>query len=204
MVDEPQVLSKSFRAFLLGVQDVVGESAMPNILRQAQLEQYIQNYPSATAEQAGHLQKYISQINHVLFDIYGARGCRAILSRVGRVQALEMMTQDAKVTNLVKTAFKLAPQHVKVKLLLDRAAQEIGTRMNTSPKVTQDGAVYIYDDPTCPYCIDWAHATPVCFTVAGFLGQVLQHIGEIQDAKIEEIACRSKGDASCRFRVTVG
>ena len=88
MVDEPQVLSKSFRAFLLGVQDTVGESAMPGVLRQAELTQYIHNYPPPVAENAGHLQRYISQINQVLFDIYGARGSRAILSRVGRVQAL--------------------------------------------------------------------------------------------------------------------
>ena len=176
---------------------------MPGILRQAKLEQYIQNYPPATAEQAGHLQKYISQINRVLFDIYGARGYRAILSRVGRVQALEMMTQDAKVAAIVKTAFKLAPAHIKYKMFLDRAALEIGTRMNTSPKVTQEGQVYIYDDPTCPYCIDWKHESPVCFTVAGFIGEALRHIAEVENAKIEEVACRSRGDASCRFRVMI-
>ena len=114
-----------------------------------------------------------------------------------------MMTQDATVTNLVKTAFKLAPQHFKVRMLLDRAAQEIGTRMNTSPKVTEEGQAYLYDDVMCPYCIDWKNDKPVCFTVAGFLGEVLRHIGNIDNAKIEEITCRSQGDASCRFRVTI-
>lgn len=198
-----EVLSKSFRAFLLGIEDVVGQSAMHGILRQAQLIQYIDNYPPATAEQGGHKQKYISQLNRVLFDVYGARGSRAILQRVGRVQAAAMMDQDAHVTAAVRMAFKLAPQRVKVKLLLNRAAQEIGARMNTSPKIIEEGALYFYDDATCPYCIDWAHGSSVCFTVAGFLREVLRRIGEIEDAKIEEIQCRAKGDASCQFRIAV-
>lgn len=203
MDDNREVLSKSFRAFLLGVEDVVGNSAMRGVLRQAQLVQYIDNYPPATADFGGHSQKYISQLNRVLFDIYGARGSRAILQRVGRVQAAAMMDQDATVTAAVKMAFKLAPQRLKVKLLLDRAAQEIGARMNTSPKVHEEGEFYIYDDPACPYCIDWKHDAAVCFTVSGFLREVLRRIGEIENAKIDEIQCRTKGDASCRFRIAL-
>lgn len=203
MSAELEVLSKSFRAFLLGVEDVVGKSAMPSILRQAHLIQYIHNYPPSSGDYGGHLQKYISQINQILFDIYGVRGSRAILQRVGRIQASAMMDQDAHVTAAVKMAFKLAPQRIKTKLLLDRAALEIGARMNTSPKVTEEGALYFYDDPTCPYCIGWNHDMPVCYTVAGFLREVLRHIGEIEDAKIDEVLCRTKGDRSCRFRIAL-
>ena len=202
-INEPEVLNKSFRAFLLGVEDVVGNSAMRGILRQAQLVQYIDNYPPANGEHGGHRQIYISQLNRVLFDIYGARGSRAILQRVGRVQASAMMDQDAHVTAAVKMAFKLAPQRLKAKLLLDRAALEIGIRMNTAPKVHEEGGFYFYDDSACPYCIDWRHDTAVCFTVMGFLREVLRRIGEIDDAKIEEITCRAKGDASCRFRIAL-
>lgn len=203
MDDNHEVLSKSFRAFLLGVEDVVGNSAMRGVLRQAGLVQYIDNYPPATSDFGGHSQKFISQLNRVLFDIYGARGSRAILQRVGRVQATAMMEQDATVTATVKMAFKLAPQRIKVKLLLDRAAQEIGARMNTSPKVYAEGEFYFYDDPTCPYCLDWKNDAAVCFTVSGFLREVLRHIGAIEYPKIDEILCRAKGDASCRFKITI-
>lgn len=185
------------------MEDVVGKSAMPSILRQAHLVQYIHNYPSSSGDYGGHLQKYISQINQILFDIYGVRGSRAILQRVGRVQAFAMMEQDAHVTAAVKMAFKLAPQRLKAKLLLDRAALEIGIQMNTKPKVTEEDALYFYDDPACPYCIGWNHDTPVCYTVAGFLREVLRHIGEIEDARIDEVACRTKGDPSCRFRMAL-
>lgn len=203
MNQELEVLSKSFRAFLLGVEDVVGNKAMPGILRQAQLNQYIGNYPPATAQQGGHLQRYISQINRVLFDIYGARGSRAILQRVGRGQAALMMEQDAHVTAAVKMGLRLAPERFKVKLLLERAAQEIGLRMNTSPKVFTEGAFYYYEDFACPYCIDWNHNASVCFTVAGFLREVLRHIAEIENINIEEIQCRAKGAPSCRFQISV-
>ncbi len=198
-----QVQSKSFRAFLLGVADVVGEKAMPSILRQAQLTQYIDKYPPATAENAGHCQSYISQINQVLFDLYGVRGSRAILQRVGRVQAAAMMDQDAHVTSAVKLGLKLAPERFKVKLLLERAAQEIASRMNTTPQVFVDGQVYYYDDATCPYCIGWQNDLAVCFTVAGFLREVLFCLAGIENVTIEEILCRAKGDATCRFRITL-
>lgn len=203
VTSEPEVLSKSFRAFLLGVEDVVGNKAMPGILRQAQLVQYIGNYPPATAQTGGHLQRYISQINQVLFDIYGARGSRAILQRVGRGQAALMMEQDAHVTAAVKLGLRIAPERFKVKLLLERAAQEIGARMNTAPKVFEDGQVYFYEDTACPYCLGWHHSAAVCFTVAGFLRQVLHHIAEIDNVLVEETHCRAKGDASCLFRIRV-
>lgn len=202
-MSEPEVMSKSFRAFLLGVEEVIGIKAMPAILRQAQLTQYVGNYPPASAEPGGHLQRYISCINQVLFDIYGARGSRAILQRVGHGQAAMMMAQDAHVTAAVKLGLRIAPERFKIKLLLERAAQEIGARMNTSPKVFDDGQVYFYEDSTCPYCINWHHSAPVCFTVAGFLREVLRHIAEIEEVSIEETLCLAKGDAACLFRVTI-
>ena len=64
--------------------------------------------------------------------------------------------------------------------------------MNTAPKVFTEGTFYYYEDAACPYCIDWKHESSVCFTVAGFLREVLRHIAEIENTTIEEIHCRAK------------
>ncbi len=202
-MSEPEVLSKSFRAFLLGVEDVVGRAAMPGVLERARLAQYIDNYPPANGEPGGHLHRYISQINQVLQDTFGARAARSIHERVGRAQAAAMMAQDAPMMAAVKVGLCLAPERVKVKFVLERAAREIGARLNPSPRVFDAKTVYYYEDPMCPYCDGWRSSAPVCSTVIGFLKQVLHQLAGIDGVIIEEIRCCAKGDASCLFEITV-
>ncbi len=201
MMENVELANKAFRVILLAVEDVVGKNGTSAILRQANLAQYIDNYPPSNMERGGHQLRYLSQINRALFDVYGRRGARAILQRSGKSRALDAIAENGVVASTTKIAAKVLSRRRKVKLLLDTAAREYSEQLGTTVKIDDDGECYYWHDDKCGNCIDWQSEQPVCFTTVGFIHGLVAWILEDENFKVEEIVCRAKGDAACRYRV---
>ncbi len=202
MTQEPQVVDKAFRAILIGLEEVVGRNGVSSLLRQAHLPQYINNYPSSTMERHGHLVQYVAQINRALYDLYGARGSRAILRRLGRSEALSGLAENAAIANAAKLAMHFMPLRTKIKMSLETAAKQVNEQIDTTIKIVDDGQFFYYEDAHCIHCIDWHSETPVCHTLNGFIHGLLAWALGNENFLVEEIECRAKGDAVCRFRIT--
>ncbi len=203
MSREPELVNKAFRAILLALDEVVGKHGVAAILHQANLPQYINHYPPSTMERRGHLACYVGHIGRVLHDVYGARGSRAILRRVGRNEAVSGIAENAAIANATKLALRFLPRRLQVKLVLDTAAKQVNEQIDTVVRVVEDGAHFYYEDAGCIHCIDWQSATPICYTLAGFIHGLLAWALENEEFTIEEIECRAKGDALCKFRITL-
>jgi len=200
---EAELVNKAFRVILVAVEDVVGKRGVDTLLRQAGLPQYINNFPPSNNELGGHRLVYMSQINRALFDVYGKRGARAILMRTGKSRAHDGIAENGMVANATKIAAKFLPRRTKVKLTLDTAAKEYSEQLGTHVKIEDDGEFFYWSDPMCGNCIDWQNDQPVCYTTVGFIHGLIAWILEDENFKVEEMACRAKGDAACRYRVTL-
>src|SRR5512132_4150726 len=97
-----ELVNKGFLVILLGVQDVVGKHGMSTLLRQASLAQYIGNCPPSDMEHGGHQLRYMTQINQARFEVYGRRGARAILQRVGRERWRNAIGENAALAHATK------------------------------------------------------------------------------------------------------
>ncbi|MBI5652004.1 MAG: hypothetical protein HZC40_16430 [Chloroflexi bacterium] len=198
-----ELVNKAFRVVLLGVEDVVGKKGMSPILRAANLPQYIDNYPPSNTEHGGHQLRYMAQVNHALYDIYGARGARAILNRIGRGRAKSVIEENATCANAVKLLVSPLPRRLKVKLSLEKISKEYSAQMGTHVHIAEDGDHFVWDDANCAACVDWASDAPVCHTTTGFIfGVIAWGLGE-EDFQVKEIACRAKGDATCKYQVAL-
>ncbi len=202
-MSEAQLVNKAFRVILVAVEDVVGKHGTDALLRQAELPQYINNFPPSNNERGGHWLRYMSQINRALFEVYGKRGARAILQRTGKSRAQDAIAENGMVANATKFAAKLLSRRRKVKLMLETAAKEYSEQLSTQILVEDDGTHFFWSDPSCGNCIDWQSEQPVCYTTVGFIGGLVAWILEDAEFKVEEIACRAKGDAVCKYRVTL-
>jgi predicted hydrocarbon binding protein len=202
-MSDAELVNRAFRVILLGVEDVVGKNGMASVLRTAGLSQYIGNYPPSDTERGGHLVQYASRINHALYDIYGARGARAILNRIGRGRARNAIEENAAFANAIKMAIRFLPRRMKVKLALERVSKEFSHQMGTQVKLLEEDEAFIWEDPYCSSCMDWQSDVPVCHTTAGFIFGVIAWGLEDEDFKVQEVACRAKGDAACRYRITL-
>lgn len=204
MMDEnAEIINMEFREILLAIQDVVGKHGMEAILRQAKLPQYINNYPPRDMERGGHELRYLTQINRALFDVFGALGARAIMSRVGRVRATSVIEEYALLASATKQAAKGVQRQMRVKSTLITAAEDYGENLGTSVKIVEEGDVFYWEDLRCGNCIDWQSEEPVCFIAGGFIYGLVAWILEKEDFKVEEITCRAKGDSTCKHRVTL-
>lgn len=198
---EAEIVNKAFRVVLVAVEDVVGKRGTESLLHQAGLPQYINNLPPSNNECGGHLLRYMTRVNRALFDVYGKRGARAILYRSGNSRALDAIAENGFVANATKIAAKLLPRRKKVKLTLDTAAKEYSEQLNTYVTIEDDGESFYWCDPQCGNCIDWQSDQPVCFTTVGFIHGLIAWILEDENFKVDEIECRAKGDAACRYKV---
>ena len=201
MTENVELANRAFRVILLAVEDVVGKNGTAAILRQANLAQYIDNYPPSNMERGGHPLRYMSQINRALFDIYGRRGARAILQRSGKSRALDAITENGVIANATKLAAKLLSRRRKVRLVLDTAAREYSEQLGTTVKIEDDGEFFYWEDPRCGNCVDWRSEQPVCFTTVGFIHGLVAWILDSDELKVEEIECRAAGAPVCKYRV---
>ncbi len=198
-----ELVNQAFRVFLLGVEDVVGKNGMSLLLRQANLSQYIDHYPPSNTERDGHRLLYLAQINRTLWDLYGARGMRAILQRVGRSESKSALAENAAITNTAKLAIKLMNSHHKVRLTLDTFARTYSQQTDSPIQIREEGEAFYVENYNCGQCMGWQSETPVCFNLTGMIHGVLAWALESADFKIEETECCAKGDVLCRYRVTL-
>ncbi len=202
MSDTVEIANKGFRVILAGVEDVVGKNGMAAVLRQAGLTQYVNNYPPSDMEYGGHRLSYMSQINHALFEIYGPRGARAILQRVGRGRWKSALEENAKLAHATKLAIKLLPRRLQMRIALDTAARTYNEQLNAAVKIVEEDGRFSWQDHQCGNCMNWHGDSPVCYTTAGFVFGLVAWAVDSEEIKVEEVACCAKGDNVCRHRIT--
>ena len=202
MTQEPQATAKALRAFLLGLDDVIGARGTEMLLRQAGVPQFIGNYPPNTEERNGYLLCYLSRLNHALFDVYGTRGARAIMQQVGRAQASRGLEQSTALVNVARAAMKILTVHQRVSMVLESSGRVLEEQVDIRVLTSHDHDQFFVEIQNCPYCIDWKNDQPVCFSMIGFLHRVLQRATGGTEA-IEELDCCAKGDPACKYRVTL-
>lgn len=203
MQNKHELVNKGFLVILNGVEDVVGKGGMAALLRMANLSQYIGHYPPSDMEYGGHQVRYMSQINHALFDLYGVRGARAILQRVGRSRWKNAVEENGPLATATKLALRFLPRRRQVKLALDIASKAYGEQLNTTIRVGDEGECFFWEDAGCGNCIDWQSDVPVCYTTTGFVAGLVGWATESEEHRVEEVACRAKGDPVCRHRITL-
>jgi predicted hydrocarbon binding protein len=200
--NEPQATAKAFRAFLLGLDDVIGAHGTEMLLRRGGIAQFAHNYPPNTTERNGYLLRYFSQVIQALYDVYGARGGRAIMQRVGRAQATRGLEESATLVAVARAAMSLMPLHQRVLMVLERSGRAMTEQLDVQIHARHDHDLFFVEMHNCPYCINWKSEKPVCYTMVGFLHRVLQRATGGTET-IEEIECSAQGAAMCKYRITL-
>jgi predicted hydrocarbon binding protein len=201
---EREAKAKALRVFLLGIEDVLGRAGLATALRQANAPQYIGHYPPPTMDRTGHKARYITQVTRAIHNIYGVRGARAIMQRVGRAQAQSAIAEMPLLISATKIAMKLVPRRQQVRLVLEMEARAVNEQVDDQIEIAEDMEFFYHKAHQCCYCIDWqGESSSVCHTAVGFLNGLLA--ARIEDAKfrVDETMCRAKGDPMCRYRITL-
>lgn len=192
----------ALRLLLLSVEKVMGMERMKVLLDYAGLPQYAGHYPPDDLEYGAFFSLY-GRIEQAIEELYGPRGARAMLLRVGHSTCrIEMKAQPTGIL-LVGQALRLMPfipLPAKMRLLLRQMVAATNKRLNQPAHLEEDadGFMIVVDRCTCEFRP--SHPEPCCLVALGAFDQAIRWLtGKPFD--VQEITCINIGADACRYRI---
>ena len=192
---------------LLAAEEVVGKQGLTVLLRERGLERFIDNYPP---ELLG-ISKSITLGDYAelcagLLTFFGRAG-KSMVIRCGRLTSKYAIEKQSGVYNVAaKTAAKLMPSGMQVKLVLDSMANGYNKLYADSGqelhfRVEDRGDKWAFISVECPHCAGKAADVPICWGRIGTLKEGLSWLTG-KDFDVEEVECRALGASACVWEVS--
>ncbi len=189
-------------------EEVVGEKGMHIVLREANLEHLINNYPPNEPKVIGNYTfADYANLCTALLTFFGRAG-RSMTMRIGRRSAefaVEQQSETFGLGTLVK-ASRLLPlnQQQKAALFmmqngLKKLSKEVGQERKLS--LEDRGNKFYYKDETCAYCAGKQADSPICYVHNGVITQASLWLTG-KTFEVREVECRAMGAPACVWEVS--
>ena len=131
------------RVMLDFLEDVLGRNGLNAIVKLANLDQLISNFPEDNLKKDLDFSD-ISAINQALQEIYGPRGGRGLALRVGRATFSEALKNFGAFAGVNENEFKILPLHVKLRMGVPVMAKIISHLSDQISSVDEQDDVFLY------------------------------------------------------------
>jgi len=186
------------RAYLLGLEEVLGKNGVNALLNFAGLPHRVNTYPPNDLELGFQFAEF-SSIQQALEDMYGRRGGRALARRAGRATFKYGLQEFEAVIGIADLALRLIPLGMKLKIGAETFAS-IFNRFSDQIVVLEELADhYIWNNERCAVCWGRHSQDPCCDVAVGILEEGMHWVSGGRDFHVEEISCIANGDSACRF-----
>ena len=201
MEKEQQVPSSVIRLVCESIIDNLGEKSLRMLFSRSGLQRYYSGgelppadeSPSATVAE-------LSQLFATSFLIFGDKGVKPILLRVGRNTLRHFQETNKTLATLAGAAFKVLPTDAKIKLVLSRSARVAEESLHAPHRTYDTPEGYFVEISACPYCAGITADHGICYLPVGFYGEALRWATG-NSYPVEEIECVAAGGQVCRFRI---
>jgi predicted hydrocarbon binding protein len=191
------VTNARVRRLMLGIQDVMGQSGLATVLRQANLQRFASALPPANGERGLPATEFASLMQAI--ENYYGRGARGTLTRVGYASFDRLVASRRFVAGSYRLLFQVLPLQTRQMLTLRWLASEIAGRDGRVTVHLDDNRISLVDhesDATAGRHRD----SEICWETIGEIQQALKW-GTGHEFDVSERSCKAKGDAACRFEV---
>lgn len=188
------------RILLCGMEEVMGSHGLDALLRLASLEQYIQNYPSSSAERSFAFET-VSKLMVTLEQAYGPRGGRGLALRSGRACFSYGLKEYGAVTGLTETAFRMLPLPIKISTGIKAIAELFNKQTDQRVRVEEKEGKIHWVIERCPMCWERTAGEPVCHLAVGMLQETLYWLSGGKVFDVKEITCIAQRDAACTILI---
>jgi len=205
MLDLP-IADAHMRWALEAVEEVSGERGIAIILRQADLEEMIGNYPPNELVFTGCTFKQYAALNRAILDFYG-RAAGSFARRIGRLSTKNMIEQQDDLLGLQTLALKAMGTELRIKLSLMSSARlfinlyKKAGGIEVTHIVEDHGDHFTYALRECPCCAGKVADRPICSMWLGVLYEGGIYVTGGKVFEYQEITCRALGDDFCTFKV---
>lgn len=188
------------RAYLLGLEEVLGKNGVHALLNYAGLRHRVNNYPPNDLALGFEFAEF-SGIQQALEEIYGRRGGRALAKRAGRATFKYGLREFEGVIGIADLALRLIPLGLKLKIGAETFAGIFNRFSDQIVVLEEHEDHYIWSNERCAVCWGRHSQDPCCDVAVGILEEGLHWVSGGQDFRVEEIACIARGDPACRFYI---
>ncbi len=193
------------RANLETIQSITGPNGLKSILNYAGLQKYIGNFPPDNDDREIPVED-MRVLDRSLLELFGGNGARALQLRVGREFVRTAIRKRPGIEKAVKLAARLLPENRKMRLVLEKWAEEIEKREPSqlySPRVElrEEEDCFIYTDRD-QYASDGiVSQKPACNGYVGIIEYLMEWITGHKH-EVEEIQCKAMGSPADVFRIS--
>lgn len=196
MDQERKVQAGVVRGVIDGIQEVAGVKGKNLVLRQANLEQYVENPPPMDDKvfvPAAHYQAICTG----LLEYFGIKGSRVLLIYVGEAtlrRAVEGLP------GLFSSAMRFMPGRLKTQAVFRMSRMQIGRITGVPPKLDFQKDRIVLHYYGCPSCEGHESDEPICVYECGML-MALCEWATGKKHKVTETDCRAMGADACVFEI---
>jgi predicted hydrocarbon binding protein len=186
------------RRLMLAIQDVMGQSGLATVLRQAGLQRYASALPPAD-EAPGLKAAELAGLMQAIENYYG-RGARGTLTRVGAAAFKRLVADQRLRARAFRTLLRLRPAPARKVQALRWLAAQTADRGHPCMTVHYDGQQVLVVDGESVCTAGRTRDTAICWVTLGEIQEALKW-GTGREFDVVEARCRAQGDAECRFEV---
>ncbi|MBW4438167.1 MAG: 4-vinyl reductase [Pleurocapsa minor GSE-CHR-MK-17-07R] len=186
------------RAFLLAMQEVMGEHSLQATLELAHLHRLLVNLPSEGLTRSLDFAIF-SALNLALDEMYSARGGRGMALRAGRAWLARGMLQFGALAGMADPAFRTLPLDERLRVGM-KALAAVMSHFSDQQCAIEDTPTsvrfIIHDSAMC-----WGQTAqrPVCHPYVGLLQETALYATNGREHTVREIQCVAAGADRCIF-----
>jgi len=185
------------RRLMLAIQDVMGQSGLATILRQANLQRFASALPPANGEPGLRAAEYASLMQAI--ENYYGRGARGTLTRVGYASFDRLVASHRLTAAAYRLLFKVVPLPTRQVLTLRWLGHELAGHGGRVTVHRDDNRISLVDHES-DATVGRHRDSEICWETVGEIQEALKW-GTGLEYEVNELSCKAKGDAACRFEV---
>ena len=191
------ISSARVRRLLLAIQDVMGQSGLATVLRQAGIQRFAASLPPDNNETALHAAEYASLIQAI--ENYYGRGARGTLIRVGYASFDRLVATRRLTAAAYRLLFQVVPLRLRQQLALRWLAGEIAGRGGRVTLDAGDHRLTLVDHES-DATVGRRRDSEICWVTLGEIQEALRW-GTGREYDVRELTCRATGAPACRFEI---
>lgn len=200
MTREQPIPSSMLRLFCDSVIDNLGDKSLRLMFTQSGLQHAYSGQLPPADDSPSISSDELARLLATGFRVFGDRGVKPILLRVGRNAAAHFRETNRTLSALAGAAFKVLPTDAKIKLVLSRSAKMSEDQLHMPHRVYDTPEGYFVEVRDCIYCEGASADHGVCYLPQAFYVEILRWATGATYA-VEETQCRAKGDSVCLFKI---
>ncbi len=149
MPEDRKYPNASLYVLVLAAEEVMGKNGLSAVLRQGGLSILTKKRPPNNLEQQVPFSLY-GKVQQAIEDFYGARGARAILTRVGRALFRYTLHEQSALLGFASLALKALPQNARAKLILNKIVKASVEELDMPGEMHDTDDAFIITRTACP------------------------------------------------------